>query len=115
MFGKKDQLLPKDLAARAEKLAPEKIEAEVKRIVSEKPKSQVPAGLGQWLRDPLAIQPVFHPMWQGASDLWEQQQLAQARAQAAAERRAMEAEQRRLMQQFQVDAAQFMQGQVRLR
>jgi hypothetical protein len=33
----KKQLLPKDLAARAEKLAPEKVEAEVLRIVSAKP------------------------------------------------------------------------------
>jgi hypothetical protein len=31
------QLTPKDLAARAEKLAPEKVEAEVLRIVSAKP------------------------------------------------------------------------------
>jgi hypothetical protein len=37
MWREKKQLLPKDLAARAEKLAPEKVEAEVLRIVSAKP------------------------------------------------------------------------------
>jgi len=104
MFGKKEQLLPKDLAARAEKLAPEKIEAEVKRIVSEKPKSQVPAGLGQWLRDPGAMP--FVPMWQGAA----QMQDLYAQRVAIEEQRRMEREQRRMLQQFQADAAQFMQG-----
>jgi hypothetical protein len=38
MWREKKQLLPKDLAARAEKLSPEKVEAEVLRIVSAKPK-----------------------------------------------------------------------------
>jgi len=86
-------MLPKDLAARAEKLAPEKVEAEVKRIVSAKPKSQVPATLGHWLRDPGAIIPTpnFQPMWEGASDLYQQQvALEEARRR-----------QQRLMQQYQ--------------
>jgi hypothetical protein len=37
MFNKKKQLLPKDLADRAEKVDPAKVEAEVLRIISAKP------------------------------------------------------------------------------
>jgi hypothetical protein len=46
---KKKQLLPKDLAARAEKVDPAKVEAEVLRIISAKPgRGQVTGTLSPW-------------------------------------------------------------------
>jgi hypothetical protein len=50
---KKKQLLPKDLAARAEKVDPAKIEAEVLRIISAKPTALSP------------MNPHFVPGWRG--------------------------------------------------
>jgi hypothetical protein len=50
---KKKQLLPKDLAARAEKVDPAKVEAEVLRIISAKPAALSP------------MDPHFVPGWRG--------------------------------------------------
>jgi hypothetical protein len=77
MWREKKQLLPKDLAARAKKLAPEKVEAEVLRIVSAKPAVPPLQAWPQMLQPgqivPRDLMPPPHE-WQGLA-LQQQQQL----------------------------------------
>jgi len=89
----KKVLLPKDLAARAEKVAPEKVEAEVKRIVEGS--KHVPDSLRDYLQNAQAAQ--LGPVWPDAMqqqgipywvDLYGQQQaIAEERRREERERR----------------------------